>query len=125
VPDDIKEAVAALQAGFIADLGGLPELTTVQRSYVEKVGVIETSIQLLVADIVKHGLFTKRRVLADPDHPGQTITVGGQVRTDVYDRLLTSLAAFDRYAMRLGLERRAKRVQSLAEIMGEVVDGDG
>ena len=35
----------------------------------------------------------------------------------VYDKLLAGLAAFDRYAVRVGLERRAKSVQTIAEIM--------
>jgi len=122
VPDVIKQEVEAQRAGIISDLGGESELTTLESSYVDKLGVIETGIKLLVADIAQYGLIT-RRVEKDPT-TGKKITLGGQVRTDVYDRLLTSLAAFDRYAVRLGLQRRAKRVQSLQEIMGEVVDGD-
>ena len=99
-PADLREKVDALRAGVISDRGGESELSTLERSYVEKLGDIDVTIRLLTHDIAVHGLLTK----------------SGGVR-GVYDKLLAGLAAFDRYAVRVGLERRAKSVQTIAEIM--------
>jgi len=63
-------------------------------------GDIDITIRLLTHDIATNGL----------------LTPGGRVR-DVYDKLLAGLAAFDRYAQRVGLQRRAKPVQSLSEVL--------
>lgn len=100
---DLRDGDAAFRAGVISDRGGEDELTTLEHSYVEKLADINIAIQLLTRDISANGL----------------ITPSGRVR-DSYEKLLAGLAAFDRYAMRLGLERRAKPVPSL----GEVLDGD-
>jgi hypothetical protein len=99
-PADLRQKVDELRAGLIADLGGESELTTLERAYVEKLGDIDVTIRLLTSDIAVNGL----------------LTPGGKVR-HVYDKLLAGLAAFDRYAQRIGLERRAKRVPSLQEVM--------
>jgi hypothetical protein len=78
----------------------VPELSTLEHAYIEKLGDIDVTIRLLTSDIAANGL----------------LTPGGKVR-HVYDRLLAGLAAFDRYAVRIGVERRAKRVESLVEVM--------
>lgn len=100
VPPDLRQHREELIAGLSSDLGGESELSTLEASYVEKIGDIDTTIRLLTHDIATNGL----------------LTPGGRVR-DVYDKLLAGLAAFDRYAQRVGLERKAKRVPSLAEVM--------
>jgi hypothetical protein len=100
-PADLRQQVDALRAGIIADRGGASELSALEHAYIEKLGDIDTTIRLLTLDIAANGL----------------LTPGGKVR-HVYDRLLAGLAAFDRYATRIGLERRSKRV-SLDEIMRE------
>jgi hypothetical protein len=101
-PSDIHQHAEAFTAGVISDLGGASELTTLENSYVRKLGDIDVTIRLLTHDIATNGL----------------LTPGGRVR-DVYDKLLSGLAAFDRYAQRVGLERRSKRVQSVADIIAE------
>ena len=107
-PADLREKVDELRAGVIADRGGESELSALELSYVEKLGDIDVTIRLLTHDIAVNGLLTK----------------SGGVR-GVYDKLLAGLAAFDRYAQRVGLERRAKRVPSLSEIMNQGDRADG
>jgi hypothetical protein len=99
-PPDLRQHRDDLVAGLISDLGGETDLSTLETSYVEKLGDIDTTIRLLTHDIATKGL----------------LTPGGRVR-DVYDKLLAGLAAFDRYAQRVGLDRRPKRVPSLSEVL--------
>lgn len=99
-PEDLRVKVAELRSGVVSDRGGEAELSTLEHSYVEKLGDIDVTIRLLTHDIAVNGL----------------LTPGGRVR-DVYEKLLAGLATFDRYAQRIGLERRAKRVESLVEVM--------
>lgn len=99
-PDDLRLKVEELRAGVTSDRGGAAELSTLELSYIEKLGDIDVTIRLLTHDIATNGLLTQ----------------GGRVR-GVYDKLLAGLATFDRYAQRVGLERRAKRVPSLQEVM--------
>jgi len=89
-------------SGIASDLGGTTELSTLENSYVRKLGDIDITIRLLTHDIAVNGL----------------LTPGGRVR-DVYDKLLAGLATFDRYAQRVGLERRQRRVETIATIMRE------
>ncbi|MDO8795204.1 MAG: hypothetical protein Q7J25_11350 [Vicinamibacterales bacterium] len=116
LPPEVKAEVEAQRAGIISDLGGESELTTLEASYVDKLSDIEACIKLLTMDIAEHGLITGVRREKDGT------VVGGRVR-DVYDKLLAGLAAFDRYAVRVGLERRAKPVRSLVEVMEGETDG--
>ena len=106
-PPDLEQHRDDLVAGLTSDLGGESELSTLETSYVQKLGDIDTTIRLLTHDIAVNGL----------------LTPGGRVR-DVYDKLLAGLAAFDRYAQRVGLERRAKRVD-LAQHFAEQGDRRG
>lgn len=101
-PPELKADIEQFLAGIVADRGGESELSTLEHSYVEKLGDIDVTIRLLTHDIATNGL----------------LTPGGRVR-EVYDKLLAGLAAFDRYAQRIGIERRAKRVESIEEIMRE------
>lgn len=101
LPADIVESVEALRAGVVSDRGGASELSTLEHSYVAKLGDIEIAIRLLTEDIATHGL----------------LTPSGRVR-DSYEKLLAGLAAFDRYAQRIGLERRARRLD-LAQAFAE------
>jgi hypothetical protein len=101
-PPDLREHADALMSGIASDLGGASELTTLEDSYVRKLGDIDVTIRLLTHDIAVNGL----------------LTPGGRVR-EVYDKLLAGLAVFDRYAQRVGLDRRSKRVQTVADIIAE------
>lgn len=106
-PADLREKVDDLRAGVISDRGGDSELSTLERSYVEKLGDIDVTIRLLTHDIAVHGLLTK----------------SGGVR-GVYDKLLAGLAAFDRYAQRIGVERRAKVVHPLDAVRAAVIEAN-
>ncbi|MDO8795075.1 MAG: hypothetical protein Q7J25_10700 [Vicinamibacterales bacterium] len=99
-PPDLRLTADELMNGILSDLGGESELSTLQTAYVRKLADVEITIRLLTSDIAANGL----------------LTPGGRVR-DVYDKLLAGLGVFDRYAQRIGLERRAKRVPSLAEVL--------
>jgi hypothetical protein len=94
-------------AGVASDLGGAADLTTLQRHYVERIGETDVLIRLLVNNIETHGLFTS----------------AGRVR-EVYDKLLAGMAAFDRYAQRLGLERRARPVNPLDVVRAAVEEAN-
>lgn len=106
-PADLREKVDELRAGVIADRGGESELSTLELSYVEKLGDIDVTIRLLTHDIAVNGLLTK----------------SGGVR-GVYDKLLAGLAAFDRYAQRVGVERRPKGVHPLDAVRAAVIEAN-
>jgi hypothetical protein len=103
-PPEIREKADELRAGVIADRGGLSELTTLELSYVEKLGDLDVTIRLITHDIAVNGLMTP----------------GGNVRA-VYDKLLAGLAAFDRYAQRIGTERRSRTVNPLDAVRAAVI----
>lgn len=101
-PLELRAAVAEFLAGVVTDRGGESELSTLERAYVQKLGELDVTIRLLVEDIAANGLLTQ----------------GGRVRGS-YDKLLAGLTVFDRYAQRVGLDRRAKRVESISDIVRE------
>src|SRR5688500_11092102 len=55
-PPDLKEHAEALMSGIASDLGGESELTTLESSYVRKLGDIDITIRLLTHDIAVNGL---------------------------------------------------------------------
>lgn len=95
-PVELRMTADELIAGVLADRGGDTEVTTLERSYIRKLADLEITIRLLTSDIAKRGL----------------LTPGGRVR-DVFPKLLAGLATFDRYATRIGLERRQKPVDTV------------
>ena len=97
-PPDLRMTADELMAGIVSDLGGEPEMSTLERSYARKLADIEVTIRLATADIARAGL----------------LTPGGRVR-DSYGALLAGIDRFDRLAMRLGLKRRSRDVQDLAQ----------
>jgi hypothetical protein len=106
-PPEIREKADELRAGVITDRGGLSELTTLELSYVEKLGDLDVTIRLLTHEIATNGL----------------LTPGGNVRA-VYDKLLAGLAAFDRYAQRIGVERRQRSVNPLDAVRRAVIEAN-
>lgn len=98
-PVELRMVADDLMAGITVDRGGAADLTTLERSYIQKTGSLEICLHILVNDIATNGL----------------LTPGGKVR-DVYDKLLAGLDRFDRYAQRIGIERKAKRVD-LARVL--------
>jgi ribosomal protein L40E len=99
-PPDLRMSADELIEGIVSGLGGESELSTLKKSYVRKTADVEITLPLLTSHIARTGL----------------ITPGGRVR-DSFDKLMTGLATFDRLAQRIGLERRSRRVSSLAELM--------
>jgi len=87
-----------LMAGVTSDLGGVDELSVLERSYIRRLGDVDIACRLALSDLAQHGLGTARGVRA-------------------YDRLLTGIGSFDRLAQRLGIKRRPKAVQTLEQIM--------
>lgn len=94
------EARAALAAAIVADLGGLEALTTVAAGMVERHARLELVDDYLFSNVQRLGPLT------------------GKGRTRA--ALTAWLAVVDRLqksAMVLGLERRARKIPSLAEVM--------
>jgi len=102
-PADLVMTADQLEAGIVSDLGGVDGMSTLERSYVRKMRDLEITLRLLASDIARNSL----------------LTPGGRVR-DVYSAFLAGLDRFDRYAQRVGLERRQRPVSSpLDYIRGE------
>jgi ribosomal protein L40E len=98
-PPDMTAEIDTFKSGVISDRGGESELSTLEHAYVDKLGDIDRTIRLLTYDIAVNGL----------------LMPSGRVR-EVYEKLLAGLAAFDRYAQRIGMERRAKQIDLAAAI---------
>jgi hypothetical protein len=102
---ELREHVDRLTSGIVADLGGASELSTLEAAYVARLGDIETTLRLLAADIARRGL----------------LTPSGGVRR-VYDQLLAGIDRWDRLAQRLGMKRRARRLnvaEQIAQMHGQ------
>ena len=99
-PPDLRMTADTLLRGIVADKGGEAEMSTLELSYVRKLTDLEIVIRLMTSDIARRGL----------------LTPAGNVR-NVSDKLMTALSVFDRYASRIGLERKPRPVPSLAEYL--------
>jgi len=102
LPDDLRVSVEDFRNEIVSDLGGTEELTAIAKGYVRGLVDMETCRRLLQADIVKRGLVTPK----------------GRVR-GIYTKLLETMDRWDRYAQRLGTERRSRSVQSLREYLAQ------
>jgi ribosomal protein L40E len=100
-PPDLVMTADELEAGIVSDLGGVEGMSTLERSYVRKIRDLEITLRLLASDIARNNM----------------LTPGGRVR-DVYPAFLSGLATFDRYAQRVGLERRSRRVDLARALSG-------
>jgi hypothetical protein len=83
----------AFRSALEADQGGREELTTICNGYVGRLTEVEGLCRLLRADLMEHGIFTKKR----------------RVRS-TFAAFLTAVEKWDRLAQRLGMERRTRRV---------------
>lgn len=77
-------------------------LSAIEGGYVRRLGELETVSRLLAGDLAQRGLFTPK----------------GRVRS-TFSRWLETLDRWDRFAQRVGVERRARRVSSLGEFFAE------
>jgi hypothetical protein len=89
----------------ITDRGGTDQLTAIECGYVRRLGELETVARLLASDLAQRGLFTAK----------------GRVR-GTFSRWLETLDRWDRYAQRVGAERRAKPVR-LVDYLAETETG--
>ena len=100
-PVELRMTADELMAGVASDRGGDADLSTLERAYIRKLGDLEICIRILTENIAGQGL----------------LTPGGRVR-DVYDKLLVGLDRFDRYAQRVGITRKAKRIDLARRLSG-------
>lgn len=105
--EELREYVTQLKAGIVADLGGEAALSTLERAYVDRLGDVEITLQLLAADIARRGLLTHN----------------GGVRR-VYERLLSGIDRWDRLAQRIGLARRTRHVEPLDAVRRAVEEAN-
>lgn len=98
LPPALVEQRAADVAGIVTDLGGPTELTTAQRLLVEQAGHVSTIVRLYAAHIEQHGPFTSK----------------GRVRATTAG-LLAAVDRLHRLLVTLGLERRARKAETLED----------
>jgi hypothetical protein len=103
LPGDLRQSVDEFRAQVITDRGGTDQLTAVEGGYIRRLGELETVARLLASDLAQRGLFTPK----------------GRVR-GTFTRWLETLDRWDRYAQRVGADRRAKPVRSLREYLADV-----
>ena len=100
LPPDLRQTTDDFRAAVISDRGGVETLTTIEAGYVRRLAELETVARLLAADLAYRGLFTPK----------------ARVR-NTYMRWLETLDRWDRFAQRVGVERRAKRVATLQDVL--------
>ena len=108
----LEERQKATRRSFIdeviADRGGESELTAIERSRIKRLSELDIIASMIASDLAKRGLFTTR----------------GPIRSSL-DKWLSVLTTFDRYAEKVGAERRPKSVQSLSDYLTSAAsDGD-
>jgi hypothetical protein len=97
---EVRAEAEALMAGIIADRGGEADLSTLQRALIQQLGSLAVMLRLLVDDIAENDLLSP-----------------GRAPRRVYEAYLAGLATFDRLAQRIGLQRTARSVNSIADFM--------
>jgi hypothetical protein len=97
---DLRQSVDAFRDAVISDRGGVENLTAIEGGYVRRLGELETVVRLLASDLASRGLFTPK----------------GRVRSTVVHWLAT-LDRWDKFAMRVGIERRARRIPTLQDVL--------
>jgi hypothetical protein len=102
LPSTVRESVDDFRSQVVADRGG--ELTAIEAGYVRRLGELEAVVRLLASDLATRGLFTAR---------GRTRNTLG--------RWFEALDRWDRYAQRVGAERKARPVDPL-EALRRAVD---
>jgi hypothetical protein len=100
LPDDLRVSVDEFKQQLIADRGGVDTLTAVEAGYLRRLVDIETILRLLTNDLSARGLFTQK----------------GRVRNTV-TKWFEALNTWDRFAQRVGVERKPRSVPTLAEYL--------
>lgn len=102
LPGDVRNSVDDFRLQVMRDRGGPEDLSAVETGYIRRLGELETVARLLASDLASRGLFTPR----------------GRVR-GTFSRWLETLDRWDRYAQRVGLDRKPKRLETIDAIMRE------
>jgi hypothetical protein len=111
--DEQRAARRSFIEEVIADRGGESELTAIERARIKRLSELDVVAAMIAADLARRGLFTPK----------------GRIRSSI-DKWLSVLVTFDRYADKVGAERRPKALQSLADYLkspsdaGEVATAD-
>ena len=100
LPGDLRQSVDEFRAQVIIDRGGT-DLSAIEGGYIRRLAELETVARLLASDLAQRGLFTTK----------------GRVRS-TFTRWLETLDRWDRYAQRVGAERKAKPV-SIVDYLAE------
>lgn len=96
LPTDLRVSVEEFRSQVVADRGGMDHLTAIEGGYIRRLGELETVARLLASDLAQRGLFTPR----------------GRVR-GTFSRWLETLDRWDKYAQRVGVDRRARQISTL------------
>jgi hypothetical protein len=98
IPDKVRDHEHAFRAQIVADLGGEENITAIAGAYVRHLVHLSVIIELLTDFLRVNGPLTPR----------------GKQRSATTS-LISALAAFDRQASRLGLQRRTKHISNSVE----------
>jgi hypothetical protein len=107
LPPVVRDTVDAFREQVIADRGGVAHLTAVEGAYVRRLGELEAVVRLLAADLAQRGLTTPK----------------GRVRGTL-GRWLEALDRWDRYAQRIGADRRARPVDPFEAVQAAVKEAN-
>ena len=103
LPGDLRQTVDEFRVQVTLDRGGVEHLTAIEAGYIRRLGELETVARLLASDLAQRGIFTPK----------------GRVR-GTFGRWLETLDRWDKFAGRVGADRRARPVQSLREYVAEI-----
>lgn len=99
LPPVVRDTVDAFREQVIADRGGADSLTAIEGGYVRRLGELEAVVRLLAADLAQRGLTTPK----------------GRVR-GTFGRWLEALDRWDRFAQRVGVDRKARRIDPIEAV---------
>jgi hypothetical protein len=100
LPPVVRDTVDAFREQVITDRGGADQLSAIEGAYCRRLAELEAVVRLLAADLAQRGLTTPK----------------GRVR-GTFNRWLEALDRWDKYATRLGIERKARQVPTLREYL--------
>jgi hypothetical protein len=98
LPEDLRVSVEQFRADVISDQGGIEDMTAIRAGHVRLLVDAEVGRRLLMNEVIKHGLNSG---------PGRA----------AYDRLLSTMATWQRIASAIGMERRTKPAMSLTQYL--------
>jgi hypothetical protein len=107
LPPAVRDTVEVFRQQVIADRGGEDNLTAIESGYIRRLGELEAVARLLAADLATKGLTTAR----------------GRVR-GLYSRWLETLDRWDRFAQRVGAERKARPVSPFESVKAAVEEAN-